>query len=483
MEPSTTKNEKVETIGQLFNEFIDSANITKLATRRQAKQAYKKIEKPALECISKNTSDENLDYMITVLEHVISNPIGMANGGFNKPLLELPDKVEKAIKQGYISTKDIKKIMVDSFAFEIEIEFLLGADLSGKVPRLIFEKLHAVMFEMRDDDDKKEPILITEEQYRKIKVITIAELIDKIISKSPVSSNFLATIKEKYNKVEEPMLELISRNATNKNLDDIIKVFSGIKHKSAQAMRCLAEDLDKINEKKYITTQDISDIMTSLIKEKTLDSPIALQRASELESVISEFKNNDTGVIILDNYNMKLLSATRNEKIDTIGNLMDEAIDDIMSEVSLGIISANWDHGHIENKEEILQIVKSVQEKFQQVKKPMLELMLRNFVEDDFNKVIETFSFRAAHLDWYTPNIQKNMIDLNKCLDSIIKKQSIATEDLKEVVQEFFTELDMRQEIIDKFSKLKDDKEPITTLINQPQNTTETNKNFQQINK
>jgi hypothetical protein len=306
MEPSTTRNEKINTIGDLFSNFIDNAAIVKngrliFAIRQDAKHAYKKIEKLALECISRNTSDKNLDCMIEVLGYVMSNSNNSYGSGFDAALIALPDKVKRVIDQGYITTRDIKAIMIDSFTFEI-VNDVRARDVNNieqEVPDIIFTKLDEVVEDMRDVFREKERIVITEQHKKIFKVRTIAKLIHKIISKSPISQKFLADIRQEYDGIEEPMLELMSSNATNQNLDDIIKVFSDIKHKSSQAMISFYINLNKIVELGYVTTQDISYIITSLIRENDPNHPSTFARASELKSVISDFKNNNVSGIMM----------------------------------------------------------------------------------------------------------------------------------------------------------------------------------------
>ncbi len=510
MEPSTTKKQKIQTIRELMDERINQGKnlFHKNKENKLLQENYEAIKEAIFELMLRNVSEDDLSY---VIKKISSSDYSMTTISVIFYRMKKLNKHMKQIKnRGVALTSDIIGFVehftsaVDSKQAEIDVAV---GGLNITIPS-------------RND---QEPIF-NKQQDKETKINTIRYLINKVINNSPTSLKFLATIREKHNKIEEPMSKLILTHATNKDLDKMTEVLSNIEHQSAQAMRSFNKNLDKIIEREYIDTKDISDIMNSLIERNTVLNNEEI--ADKLKLAMSSFENKydiapitvykqatyvsadqlfgesldnkqpittqtqqsqnvqDTNIEINpeptrttnEKINTIEPSATRDDKIKIIRSLTDELFLNTCSN---------------ENKEQY----KSVEEGYKQTIKPMLTTLSKYANDENLDDVIDFCKLLSTKNKINSP---KTIECLKTEFNNITQQGYVGVDDIFTILHrvsmiEVSVDLDDLEsrlkfaDMHDKFEyhvyKFRHHTEPITTLTNQPQNTTETNKINKEINK
>jgi hypothetical protein len=320
------------------------------------------------------------------------------------------------------------------------------------------------------------------------RAITKSEKIDIIVNNIDSMLFFMSSDMARYQKIKLPILRIIERNFVDDDLDKVYKLILFSSNPFQFAKITIIDQLTKdIESKGYVSIQHVSGIITQLINDPQAYESTGFSRDNPM---LSNFKNpNDKELIISIQHNQQSqnlrdinieINPEINQKIQLFRELMYKNIEAYCS---------------ININNQYTKYSKVFEENYKDIAEPMLKLMSRNFNSSSLDFMLGDLSWNLNFLQKVEKSnnstaydsINSDMLKLNRQIGSCKNQKYIDIHRTLIFIDTFTNNSSVkaphwRQILIDGCFN-KNDKEPITTLANQPQNTTETKQINQQINK
>ena len=454
-------NEQMDIIRDNINRILNvtSARYFKIDSKTHVfnimeyvKKRYTIVEDSFLNLLSNTlnnnmSSDNILKQLSDIFYREINNAEHLHIQDIELRMTLLNNILEEVIKKQQIETKDLQRI-IQNFVSN-----------TREVPLIVFKNLK----------DCTVPVFVvpSEKAIENIRSL-MDEIVDKYKDLRDRRGKKNKLLKEDYEATKEAILELMLRNVSpyylNCLVEKIVFFQDQIECQNTilifNIMNTLNKHMTKIKNKGFASASDISEFV------ECFSDKIGYVSTDEIGYV-------STDDLYIQNIKMRILNPNDKEPIATLISEPNKkyVIAEFMNELMLNSFT------NTENKE-----CQEMKEAYMQTRYAILAVACRNFDDNDLDCLIKIL---PDLIQTNTLSSNASIKNLNELFSDMISTKHAYQDDLLHILHIIQNDVQKKRDIESMADKLsnKPDQEPITTLINQPQNTTETNKNFQQINK